>query len=103
MERTVRPELEQALTELRTATDSRGLLVRLCAKPLDLDYVRDRMLEIAACWFKHGPTSMFISASSMTPTGEECAARNLALLAKLYEALLIERRVNPDACKPQTS
>jgi hypothetical protein len=36
------------------------------------------------------------------PNGEEAAARNLKLLAAPLEQNLIERRVNPDACKPLT-
>jgi hypothetical protein len=99
MGRTVNHDLEVALGKLQGATDSRGLRVMLCSKPLDLETVRLRMMEIAG-WFtqRYGAYSIFI-----TPDGEECAARNLALLAKLYEANLIERRVNPDACKPLTS
>jgi hypothetical protein len=97
MARTVN-QLEQAAIDLQGATDSRGLRVMLCSKPFDLEAVRLRMMEVAG-WFAQNATySIFI-----TPDGEECAARNLALLAKLYEANLIERRVNPDACKPLTS
>ncbi len=82
--------LEQAVTAVQKATDSRGLRIVLCSNPMDPTAVRNALrgvcassLDLGAMFFYHG--------------GERAAMVNIALLANLLAEHLksTELRENP--------
>lgn len=89
-------KFENALIDLRRATDSRGLRIMLAPSCYSAESFRERIRRFADDWFKFDKIEYFDAPNS--ESGEITFARNLSLLTAAYLAALEYERSAKPSC-----